>query len=332
MLKEGKMKKAFLLSLIGSLGFVFFGPAASTWSAETYPSQPIQLIVPMAPGDTVDLAGRAIGTELAKIVKTPVVVNNKPGGGSTVGADFVAKGKKDGYTLLFANSNIYYAHAMNPEEVPYNPLTDLEPLCLSISTPLTIVVNADAPWKTFQELIDYMKKNPGKIRGSSSGVGSVGHFNFEVIGNETGAPITMIPYKGASPAMTALMGGHVEVSTLSLSLIYPQLQAGKLRALLTSKKVSEFPNVPTLKQLGYKTDISSVLFAFYGPAGLSDSVKKSLASPLEKATKAPDVVKAMQQLGAVEDYVPGAEFKKMMTEEYGMVQKLLKGKGGATAK
>ena len=131
--------------------------------------------------------------------------------------------------------------------------------------------------------------------------------------------------------MTALMGGHVEISTLSLSLIYPQLQAGKLRALLISKKVPEFPNVPTLKQLGYKNDISSVLFAFYGPAGLPDSVKKALVSPLEKAVKAPEVVKAMTQLGAIEDYVPGPEFKKMMTDEYGMVQKLLKGAGAAPA-
>jgi tripartite-type tricarboxylate transporter receptor subunit TctC len=160
-----------------------------------------------------------------------------------VGADFVVKGKKDGYTLLFANSNIYYAPAMNPNDVPYNPLTDLDPLCLAVSTPLTVAVNADAPWKTFQELVDYMKKNPGKVRASSTGVGGVGHFNIETIMNETGAPINMIPYKGASPAMTALMGGHVEMSVLSLSLIHPQLQAGKLSALLISRKAPEFPAI-----------------------------------------------------------------------------------------
>jgi tripartite-type tricarboxylate transporter receptor subunit TctC len=299
--------------------------------AQTYPSQPIQLIVPMAPGDTVDLAGRAIATELAKILKTPVIVNNKPGGGSAVGADYVAKGKKNGYTLLFANSNIYYAHAMNPDDVPYNPLTDLDPLCLAISAPLTLAVNADAPWKTFQDLLDYMKKNPGKIRASSTGIGGVGHFNIEVIMHETGAAINMIPYKGASPAMTALMGGHVDISVLSLSLIHPQLEAGKLRALLISKKTPEFPNIPTLKQLGYKNDLSSVLFAFYGPVGLPDSVKKALAAPLEKAIKSPEVVKAMEQLGAVEDYVPGPEYKKMVLSEYDMVKRLLKGAGSAPA-
>ena len=318
---------SFIALLAGILSVVFMAQPAKS---QPYPSQPIQLIVPMAPGDTVDLAGRAIGTELAKILKTPVIINNKPGGGATVGADFVAKGKKDGYTLLFANSNIYYAPAMNPEDIPYNPLTDLDPLCLAISTPLTLAVNADAPWKTFRELIDYIKKNPGKVRGSSTGVGGVGHFNFELIANETGAAVNVIPYKGASPAMIALMGKHVEVSVLSLSLIYPHIQAGKLRALAISKKSPELPNVPTLKQLGYKNDLSSVRFAFYGPVGLPDAVKKTLAAPLEKAIKAPEVVKAMEQLGAMEDFVPGPEFKKMMTDEYRMVQKLLKSAGATT--
>src|SRR3990172_5061949 len=102
-------------------------------SAQTYPTQPIQMVIPMAPGDTVDLTGRAIATEMAKILNTPVVPVNKAGGGGAIGADSVAKAKKDGYTILFANSNIYYAHAMNPENVPYNPLTDLEPICLAIS-------------------------------------------------------------------------------------------------------------------------------------------------------------------------------------------------------
>jgi len=292
--------------------------------AQTYPSQPIQLVIPMAPGDTVDLSGRALATEMAKILKTPVIAINKPGGGSTIGANFVAKGKKDGYTILFANSNIYYAHAMDPDTVPYDPLTDLEPLCLAVSVPLTVPVLTESPWKTFQELMTYMKQNPGKIRGSSTGIGSVGHFNLEVIRIETGNAVNMIPYKGASPALTALLGGHVEMSTLSLSLIAPHVQAGKLRILLISQKVSDFPNVPTLKQLGYKRDIMSVRFAFYVPAGLSDSVKKVLVPVIEKAIKAPEVVNAIQNMGAIEDFVPGEEFKKMMAEEYGMARQLMK--------
>ncbi|MCJ7782965.1 MAG: tripartite tricarboxylate transporter substrate binding protein, partial [Desulfobacterales bacterium] len=253
-----------------------------------------------------------------------VITVNKPGGGGTIGANSVARAKKDGYTVLFANSNIYYAHAMDPETVPYHPLTDLEPLCLAVSVPLTVPVLAESPWKTFQELMTYMKQNPEKVRGSSTGIGSVGHFNFEVIRIETGNAINMIPYKGASPAMTALLGGHVETSTLSLSLIAPHVKAGKLRILLISQKAPEFPDIPTLKQLGYKRDIMSVRFAFYVPAGLPDSVKKVLVPAIQTAIKAPDVMTAIQNMGAIEDFVPGEEFKKMMAEEYWMARQLMK--------
>jgi tripartite-type tricarboxylate transporter receptor subunit TctC len=317
------MKKsgAFLVGVVFAICFVGWCEPSE---AQTYPTQSIQMIIPMAPGDTVDLSGRAIAAEMTKILKVPVVTINKPGGGSTIGANFVAKAKKDGYTILFANSNIYYAHAMDPDTVPYHPLTDLEPLCLAVSVPLTIPVQADSPWKTFQELMTYMRQNPGKVRGSSSGVGSVGHFNFEVIQIETGNAINMIPYKGASPAMTALLGGHVETSTLSLSLIAPHVKAGKLRILLISQKAPEYPDIPTLKQLGYKQDIMSVRFAFYVPAGLPDSVKKVLIPAIQTAIKAPDVVNAIQNMGAIEDFVPGEEFKKMLAEEYGMARQLMK--------
>jgi len=295
--------------------------------AQTYPSQPIQMVITLAPGDSLDLTGRAIGAELSKVLKTPVIPVNKTGGAGTVGADFVAKGKKDGYTILYINSNIIYTYATNPENVPYNPFQDLEPLCLAASVPLLIAVQADSPWKSLQELVDYIKQNPGKIRGSSTGVGSVGHFGYEVICAETGAAITMVPYKGASPGLTALLGGHVEVAIPSFSLVAPHFKAGKVRLLLTSKKIPEFPNIPILTQLGYKRDMSSVWFGFFLPTGVPDSVKKVLASALEKSIKSGDVVNAFQNLGAIEDYKPAGEFKKSMLEEYGMVKELFKAKG-----
>jgi tripartite-type tricarboxylate transporter receptor subunit TctC len=261
---------------------------------------------------------------MSKILKNSVIIVNKPGGGGTIGADSVVRIKKDGYTLLFAISGIYYAHAVNPESVPYHPLTDLDPLCSAVSVPMMMPVSADSPWKTFGELMAYMKQNPGKVRGSSTGVGSVGFFNFEVIRLETGNGINMIPFKGASPALTALLGGHVETSALTLGLISPHVKAGKLRVLLTSQKVPEFPDIPTLRQLGYKRDIMSVRFAFYLPVGVPDSVKKILVPAIEKSVKTPEVVNAIQQIGAIEDFVPGEEFKKMMTDEYGMVRQLMK--------
>ena len=164
-----------------------------------------------------------------------------------MGADSVAKSKKDGYTILYVNSNLIYAYAANPEETPYNPFTDLEPLCTAVSVPLFIAVQSESPWKTIQELVNYGKQNPGKLRGSSTGVGSVGHLATKSsAAAETGAQIDMIPFKGAAPGMAALLGGHVEVAIPSPTLVMPHMKAGKLRLLLVSKKTPDFPSVPTL--------------------------------------------------------------------------------------
>ncbi|MEI9475674.1 MAG: tripartite tricarboxylate transporter substrate binding protein [Deltaproteobacteria bacterium] len=319
------MKKIALFLLVaGIAALVFSSFTVHPSYAQTYPSQPIQMIITLAPGDTLDLTGRAISTEMSKILKSPVVAVNKTGGAGTAGADFVAKGKKDGYSLLYINSNIIYSYANNPADVPYNPFQDFEPVCQAVSVPLLLAVQAEAPWKTFQELVSTMKQNPGKIRGSSTGVGSVGHFGYEVIRLETGGEISMIPFKGAVPGLTALLGGHVEVAIPSYALVSPQLKAGKVRILLSSKKLPEYPQIPTLTQLGFKRDMSSVWFGFFLPTGVPDDVKKTLIPALEKSLKAPDVVKAIQNLGALEDYKPAAEYKKAMTDEYTIVKNLLK--------
>jgi len=318
------MRKMIARLLTGLIIFVFSMSIICSSYAQTYPSQPVQMMITLAPGDTLDLTGRTIGAEMAKILNTPVLPVNKTGGAGTVGADFVAKGKKDGYTILYINSNIIYSYATNPENVPYNPFQDLEPLCLAVSVPLLLAVQPESPWKSFQELVSYMKQNPGKIRGSSTGVGSVGHFGYEVIRLETGAEINMIPYKGASPGLTALLGGHVELAIPAFALVQPQLQAGKVRILLTSKKIPGYPQIPTLTQLGYKRDMSSVWFGFFIPAGVPEPVKKVLASALEKSIKSADVVKTLRTIGALEDHKPAGEFKKMMVEEYEIVKNLLK--------
>ena len=317
------MKKSawFLMGVVYSFGLVLWHQPVQ---AQTYPAQPIQMIITLSPGDTVDLAGRAIASEMAKILKTPVIVTNKPGGGGTLGAESVVRAKKDGYTLLFAISGIYYAHAVNPESVPYNPLTDLDALCSAVSVPMALPVLADSPWKSFLDLMNHMKQNPGKIRGGTVGVATVGFFNFEVIRMETGNAVTVIPFKGGSPLMAALLGGHIETGQPTLGLVGPHVKAGKMRLLLTSQKVPEFPDVPTLKELGHKRDIMSIHFAFYLPVGVPESVRKVLIPAIETAIKTPDVANAIRQIGAVTDFVPGEEYKKMMVEEYRMVQQVLK--------
>ena len=323
------MKKSDLC-FSGLLALALLAFSAPCLKAQTYPSHPIQFVIPMTPGDMTDLTGRALATELSKLLKTSVIPVNKAGGGATMGADFVAKAKKDGYTILYANSNIYYAHAMEPENVSCNPLQDLDALCLAVSLPIIVVVQGESPWKTMQEFVEYMKQNPGKVRVSTTGVGGVGHFNHEVIRLETKTDSTMIPYKGASPALTALLGGHVEASVLSAGLVTPHMKTGKLRALVASIKHPEFPTVPTLTELGYKRDIVSVRNAFYGPVGLPEPVRNVLLSAMEKSTKSEEVISIVRKLDALVDYVPAAEFKKMMAEEYNMVRQLLKTSGGSS--
>jgi tripartite-type tricarboxylate transporter receptor subunit TctC len=326
------MRKMTVCLSAGLMILVFSTSIICPSHAQTYPGQPIQMVITLAPGDTLDLTGRAIAAEMAKILNTPVIPLNKTGGAGTVGADFVAKGKKDGHTILYINSNIIYSYASNPENVPYNPFQDLEPLCLAVAVPLLLAVQPESPWKSFQELVSHMKQNPGKIRGSSTGVGSVGHFGYEVIRAETGAEINMIPYKGASPGLTALLGGHVEVAIPSFALVRPQLEAGKVHILLTSKKIPSYPQIPTLTQLGYKRDMSSVWFGFFAPVGIPETSKKVLASALEKSIKSADVAKTVQTLGALEDYKPAGEFKKAMIEEYDIVKNLFKAAAPSSSK
>ncbi len=241
---------------IFSLGFVlaafvlFF--AVPQVQAQDYPNHPIQVIIPGAPGDALDLAGRVVIEEMEKILKVPLVIVNKPGGGASVGTDAAAKSKKDGYTILYVNSSgIVYNPAFNPAECPYDTLRDFEPLALHANFPDGIWVRTEAPWKDFKEVIEYSKKNPGKFRCGTLGIGSINHFRIEMIKSITGADITLIPFKGAMPAVTALLGGHVESSFTAVAITYPHYKAGKVRPMLMDQKVADLPGAPTLQDLGY---------------------------------------------------------------------------------
>ena len=178
---------------------------ASTSVAQSFPNRPIQLIIPNVAGSIMDINSRILIDELGKILGTQVVVVTKPGGASILGTDAVAKSKKDGYTLGYVSaSGLIYTRITHPETFPYDPDKDLEPLGLHLFVPLTAAVQASSPWKNFDELIDYAKKNPGKLRVSTIGVGAIDHFNLEVMQAMTGAQFTMIPFKGGESVITAL--------------------------------------------------------------------------------------------------------------------------------
>jgi tripartite-type tricarboxylate transporter receptor subunit TctC len=309
--------KRYILVVGLFLSIFGLGIGVPVLHAQSYPQHPIQLVIPGAPGDASDIAARIMAEELAKILKTPVVPINKPGGASTVGADFVAKGKKDGYTILYGiTSGLVYSPAFSPEEVPYNPLRDLEPLGLHVFFPDGISVQAESPWKSFPEVIDYAKKNPGKFRVGTLGLGSINHFRLEIIKSLTGTDITMIPFKGASPALTALLGGHIEAAFVAYAMSYTHYESGKLRGILADQKVPALPDIPTLSQLGYKQDLPPTYFALLGPAGIPEEAKKVLIPAIEKAAKNPELNARLQKMWFIPNYKSPAELKRLMSEDY----------------
>jgi len=293
--------------------------------AQPYPNRPIQLIIPGAPGSILDIVGRLIGDELGKSVGTQFIPIDKPGAGFTLGTDFVAKSKKDGYTLAYTNSAaIVYGRVLNPETVPYDPDKDLEPLGLHLFLSEGIAVQQNAPWKSFKELLEYAKKNPGKLRVSTTGIGSSAHFTLEVLQSLTGTEFTHVPFKGGESVVTALLGGHVDMTFDAVTKLAPHVESGKMRLLLLDTKMPEFPDVPSLKDFGYRHEASGSWFAMYGPAGLPEEAKKVLVPAIEKAIKNPEVKAKVEKMFFVVDYKSPAELKKIAAEQYERVLALAK--------
>ena len=296
--------------------------------AQSYPNQVINVVIPLAPGDAADIACRAMAEELSKLLKVPVIVANKPGAGGTLGSDSAVKAKKDGYTILLTNNAaLIYNRILTPESVAYDPFKDLTPLGLSTRFPLLLLVRPDAPYKSFNEMVEFAKKNPGKVHVGTVGAGSVGHFTLEIINTLTGAGLIMVPFKGASPGVTALLGGHVEGGVLALGTLLSHLKSGAMKGILASNKIPEFPEIPTLSQLGYRQNLFGVWLAFFAPTGVPAEVTKALVPAVEKAVKDPAVAAKLGGLGMVQDYVPPEKLFAEIREEHRTVEEIAKKTG-----
>lgn len=283
--------------------------------AQKYPDRPIQLVIPYVAGATGDITARMLAEELEKILGTKVIPINKPGASAVLGTDVVVRSKKDGYTLLYAGASaLVYAPVSNPEIVHYDPFKDVEPLGFHYFFPQTITVRSDSPWKTFPELVDYAKKNPGKLRVSTIGVGSTPHFILEMIMSITGTQFTHVPFEGGETVMTALLGGHVEVTCDGFAKVKPHADAGKMRVLLITNKMPAFPEIPTITELGYKQSLFATWFALYAPAGIPEEVRKILVPAIEKAVNL--TKPKIDKMGSIAEYKSPAELKKMTEEDY----------------
>ena len=314
--------------LLSLLSMALLTVTAMDVRAQSYPGNAINLVIPLAPGDASDIAGRTMGEELSKLLKVPIVVVNRPGAGGTLGTDSVVKAKKDGYTLLLTNNaSLIYNRVLTPESVSYDLFKDLTSLGLATRTPILLAVRQDAPYKSFNEMMEFAKKNPGKVRLGTAGAGSVGHFTVEIINSLTGAGLIMVPFKGAAPGITALLGGHVEGVVLALGALSSHLKSGAMRGIVISSKFPDFADIPTLTQLGHRQNLLGVWLAFFAPAGVPAEVTKALVPAIEKVVKDPGIGSKLAGLGMVQDYVPPDKLFAEIREEHRTVEEIAKKAG-----
>ena len=291
--------------------------------AQKYPSRPITLVIPTIPGDNLDMSGRLAAEELSRQLKVPVVALNKAGASMLIGTDFAAKSKKDGYTILIVNlAGIIQSKVLEPEVVLFDPFKDLTPLGSYWASIFLIAVSGKAPYKNLKELLEYQKKNPAPVRCGVAGAKGASGLNAELIQIVTGLKMTSVPFKGGSESVTALLGGHTEAASSSVSLLGPHMKSGAMRGIAISSHSPDFPDIPTLKELGYKQNLLAGWPNFLAPSGIPPQVNETLVSAVEKMVKNPAIVSKLANLGMPMEYLPPDKVLERMHEEYKTVQEL----------
>ena len=295
---------------------------------QTFPNGPINIVVPLAPGDAADISVRLLADEIASTLRTSVTVTNRPGAGGALGTEAVVQAKKDGQTILFAqNSALTFRPVIESQSARYDASRDLLPLGISSRTPSVLVVRSDAPYRTLAELIDHAKKEPGRVRIGHPGAGSVGDFCIQQINALTGAQLLAVPYTGAAPTVTALRGEHIEGVVLALGALSAHVKSGAFRALVISGRVPELPELRTMRELGYPDDLFGIWFSFLAPAGIPEDARKALVAAIEQAVKAPAIVARLASMGILQSHATPEQQTAEMRDELKRVSDLAKRTG-----
>ena len=288
-------------------------PAAAL--AQDYPSRPIRMIIPLPPGGGSDIMGRYVAQELGTRLGQSIVVENKPGGGSVIGVDFVAKSRPDGYTLLWtASDGLSIAPALRT--TPYRIPEDFAFLAHISDFAYVITVNPKLPINTVPELIAYAKANPGKLRYGTAGIGSGPHLATELVSKAAGIDMLHVPYVGIGPAITAAMGGFVDV-IFGAPTIKQHTDAGSLRAIGFSgaTRHRDFPNVPTLAEAGMPNMVVTIWWGLLAPAGTPEPVLAKLRSEIEAMMKDPKTAEGIRKLGYEPAYLPHDRFRDFVLKD-----------------
>jgi tripartite-type tricarboxylate transporter receptor subunit TctC len=297
----------------GALGLVV-ALAVGAAAQEPYPSRPITMVAPFPPGGVADLTARPVAAAMEKVLKSPVGVVNKTGAAGAVGMQFVATSKPDGYTLLLALSSI----SIIPEadklfgRQPAFTVDQFAPIALISADPTVLVVRSESPWKSAREFIEDARKRSGQISFSSSGVYGTLHMAMELLQHTAGIKLRHVPYAGAGPALTAILGGHVDALASGPAVVLPHIKAGTLRALAGwgDKRVAALPDVPTFKELGYPAAEFYIWAGVFAPKGTPEPVLQKLRDAVRQAVNDTEFKAAMEKLETPIVFKQGEEFQR----------------------
>jgi tripartite-type tricarboxylate transporter receptor subunit TctC len=292
--------------------------AGSTFALAAYPDRPIKVIVPFAPGGGTDLVARTLSVPMSEDLKQSIVIDNKPGGSTIIGTDALAKSPADGYTLVVAT----LAHAVNPSlkaKLPYSQDKDFAPVILVGISPNVVVVSADSPYKTFSEFLTAAKANPGKLSFASQGGGTSAHLAGELFNSIAGTKLTHVPYKGAGPALTDVIGGQVDVMFATASAVGSLVESGKLRALaVTTPTRSTTPllaKLPTVAESGVPGYSAGSWYGYFAPAGTPPAVINRLNVSIKKGTQTSAFKARVESEGLIIKAGSPEEFAKFVKAE-----------------
>jgi tripartite-type tricarboxylate transporter receptor subunit TctC len=292
------------------------GGAAAAWPlaahAQEYPTRPVTIVVPYTPGGSTEILARILAQNLTQRLGQSVIVENRPGAGTVIGASFVAKAEPDGYTLLMATPTPMAINVRVHKELPYDPANDFVPLAMVAQAPFVLIVNPDLPVHSVKELIAYAKERPGKLSYGSGGVGAPHHLYAELLKSMTGIQLTHVPYKGSLPALNDVVAGHIELMFCDVPPAFGMIKAGKVRALgvSTSKRVDALPDLPPISEAGVPGFDVAGWFMVVAPAKTPPAVVARLHTAMRDVLAAPAIKDQITKLSLVPIETPSVDEMK----------------------